>query len=162
MAVTLKGRKLYIAVTLAAGQIPIVKDVDIANAAAYAALNWTQVTGVGSIGQTGTSDNVVTYDEMDSDVLPKSKGISDAGTPQIEVSRKGTDKGQIALRAAGLTKNNYAFKILDDDSLGTNGTTTYLRGMVGGPTKPNGRQESFNLEVYTLALNQREIVVEAA
>lgn len=162
MATTLKGRKLFIAVTLAAGQIPIVKDTDIANAAAYAALNWTQVTGVGSIGQGGTSDNVVTYDELDSDVLPKAKGISNAGDPQIEVSRKGGDKGQIAMRAAGLTKNNYAFKILDDDSLGTNGTTTYWRGMVGGPTKPNGRQESFNLEVYTLALNQREIVVEAA
>lgn len=161
MAETLKNRKIYIAVTTNDGQIPLSTPNDL-NQAGFEALYWQQIKGVGSIGATGTTDNIVSYDELDSDVLPKGKGISNAGDPQIEVSRRPTDKGQIALRAAGRTKNKYSFKIVDDDSLGVNGTTAYQRGLVGGPTKPNGRQENFNLEVFTLGLTQREIVVEAA
>lgn len=161
MAETLKNRKFYIAVTLSDGQIPLSTPNDL-NQSGFAALFWQQVKGVGSIGQTGTTDNIVSYDELDSDVLPKGKGISNAGDPQLEVARRPTDKGQIAMRAAGATKNKYSFKIVDDDSLGVAGTTTYMRGLVGGPSKPNGRQENFNLEVFTLGLTQREIVVEAS
>lgn len=152
MASTLKGRTLYVCTT------PQPDDLDLA---AYKALTYVKVNGVGSVGATGTSDNIVTYDEMDSDVLPKAKGISNAGDPQIEVSRRPSDAGQIAMRAAGVTKLTYAFKILDGDSdVGIDPTTSFLRAVVGGPSKPNGRQESFNLEVYTLGVVQREIVLE--
>lgn len=152
MANTLKGRTLYVCTT------PQPADLDLAG---FKALTYTKVNGVGSVGQTGTTDNIVTYDEMDSDVLPKAKGISNAGDPQIEVSRRPSDAGQLAMRAAGVTKLTYAFKIMDGDSdVGLDPTTSFLRAVVGGPTKPNGRQESFNLEVYTLGVVQREIVVE--
>jgi len=164
MADTLKNRKFYIACTAADGPSPDPQDTDLADAAAYAALDWTQVKHVGSIGETGTKDNIVSYDEMDTDVVQKQKGISNAGDPPIEVARVGSDNGQKAMRAAGLTKNSYAFKVVDDDmpSGGTTPTIYYMRGLVGGPTRPNGRQENFNLEVYTLGLKQREIIVDAA
>jgi len=166
MADTLKNRKLYIAVTGDSGAdlyTPLVCPTDL-NQAAYEALDWTQVKHVGSIGETGTKDNIVSYDELDSDVTPKGKGISNAGDPPIECARKASDNGQKAMRTAGATKHVYAFKVVDDDmpSGGTNGTTYYNRGLVGGPSKPNGRQENFNLEIYTLGLVQREITVEAA
>jgi len=154
MASTFKGRKFFIAVTALDGQIPIQADVGLTEAE-YNALYWQQVKGIGSIGETGTRDNFVTYDYLDSDVLIKAKGISDAGDVQIEVSRKGYDKGQVAMRLAGLTKYNYAFQILDED-----GSRYFQRGLVIGPTKPNGRQENFNLEIYKLAMNQREIVID--
>lgn len=152
MADTLKGRKLYICATPQPDEI---------NEAAYKALTWVRVKHVGSIGETGTKDNILSYDEMDSDVLPKAKGISNAGDPPIELSRNATDPGQILMREAGVTKVVYAFKITDGDAeAGYNPTTYFNRAIVGGPTKPNGRQESFNLEMYTLGCVQREITVE--
>ena len=36
-----------------------------------------------------------------------------------------------------------------------------MRGLVTGPKRPNGRNEDFNLEVYTLGLTQYEIIKEA-
>lgn len=152
MAETLKGRKLYICTT---------PQPDALDRAGFEALSFTQVKGVGSIGQTGTTDNIVSYDEMDSDVLPKGKGISNAGDPPIEVSRKATDPGQIAMRNAGVTKDVYAFKIVDGDASDDfTPTTYYIRAIVGGPAKPNGRQENFDLETYVLGCVQREIVVD--
>src|SRR5690606_27926337 len=92
------------------------------------------------------------------------KGISNAGDPPIEVARNPTDLGQIALRAAAATKFNYAFKIEDNDAPSSSYTNSiyYNRGVVTGPTRPNGRNEDFILEVFTLGLNQREIVVDPA
>jgi len=154
MASILKGRKFFIAVTELDGQLPIKTDVDLTDEQ-YEALFWLQVRHVGAIGETGTRDNILLYDYLDGDVVTKVKGISDAGNVQVEVARRGQDKGQIAMRAAGITKYNYAFKIQDED-----GTAYYERGLVIGPTKPNGRQENFNLEIYKLALNQREITID--
>lgn len=156
MASTFRGRKFFIAVTVADGQTPLKVDVDLTDEQ-YEALFWQQVKSVGSIGETGTRDNFLTYDHLDDDVITKAKGLSDAGDVRVEVARRGYDKGQVAMRAAGITRYNYAFKILDED-----GTTYYERGLVIGPTKPNGRQENFNLENYRLAMNQREIVIDEA
>lgn len=162
MANTLKGRKLWIACTSAGGSTPSVQNTDLANVAAYDALLWTEIKHVGSIGESGTNTNIVSYDELGTDVTQKNKGISNAGDPQIELARFGTDAGQMALRAACLTKSNYAFKWVDDDLISTNGTTYYNRGLVTGPTRPNGRNEDFNLEHFTLGLVQLELIKEAA
>lgn len=154
MARTNKGQKVYISTTA--------QNSDLANAAAYDALTYTEVGHVGAIGESGTQTNIVNYDELGTTVVQKQKGISDAGNPTIEVARDASDAGQDALRAAALTTNNYAFKFVDNDSGGTNGTTYYNRGLVTGPTRPNGRVEDFVLEVFTLGLQQLEIVKEAA
>ena len=73
-----------------------------------------------------------------------------------------TDAGQIALRAAALTDYRYAFKFTDDDKPASDYTDTvhYNRGIVNGPVRPNGRNEDFILERFTLGLVQREVVVD--
>lgn len=161
MANTNKGRKFYISVTAADGATPESQAVGL-NQAAFEALDWTQVKHIGSITEMGTQENIVNYDELETDVIQKSKGLANAGDPTVECARTPGDNGQKAMRAAGLTKLNYAFKITDDDipSGGTTPTTYYNLGMVTGPTRPGGRAEDFILEVFTLALNQREIVVD--
>lgn len=153
MAKTLKGRTVWINCTASNGTTPQAQNSDIANAAAYAALNWTQIKNVGSIGESGPSTNLPAYDELGTDVTQKSKGITDAGNPTLEISYTAADNGQVALRAASLTNNNYAFKWLDDDNV-----VYYNRGVVTGPTHPNGRNEDFRVDVFTLGLNQREII----
>jgi len=159
MATTQAGAKFYIAVDIS--DQPVAQNTDL-DQAGYEGLTWLEVKGVGSVGETGTNTSIVSYDELSTEVTQKGKGISNAGDPEVEVRRIGTDPGQLAMRAAALTKNSYAFKYELDDSLGVNGTTFYNRGLVTGPRHPNGRNEDFDLEIYALGLNQKELTVEAA
>lgn len=149
------GWKLYICVTP--------QNEPLADATAYAALTWVQITGVGSVGETGTTTNMLTYDTWDDTVVQKAKGLSNAGDPSVEVARDPDDAGQVALRAAALTNWVYAFKMEANDKptseAGAKPTIHYNRGYVSGPTRPNGRNEDFDVEVFQLALVQKEIVV---
>lgn len=155
---TMSGGKLYVCAT------PKNTDLD---AAGFAALTWVQVKGVGSHGETGTNTNIVSYATWDTEFVQKSKGTSNAGDPEIEVARISDDAGQIILRTAGdhFNKNNYAFKIERNDAIpgvGETPTTIYNRGLVAGPRTSHGRNEDFELEIFTLALQQQQITVEAS
>jgi hypothetical protein len=159
-ALTQAGAKFYIAVDV--GGDAEVHDSDLL-LAAYEGLTWLEVKGVGNLGETGTTTNMVSYDEHATDVSQKGKGISNAGDPDVECRRIGDDPGQIQMRAATETKLSYAFKREMDNSpnaTGT-GTTRFNRGLVAGPRIPNGGNEDFDLEVYTLGLNQKQITKEA-
>lgn len=151
MANTNKGRKLYVCAT----DQPA--DLDLAG---FEALTWVEVGNVGSVGPTGTNTNIVSYDELSTEVTQKQKGISNAGDPPIECARNASDPGQIVLRTAGQTKLYYAFKIEDDDapSAGFTNSIYYNRGLVTGPVRPGGRNEDFILETFTLGLVQEEII----
>jgi hypothetical protein len=156
MADTLSGAKLYICSTA--------QNSDL-NKAAFEALTYVQIKGVGSHGETGTNTNVVSYDTWDTEFVQKAKGTSNAGDPEVELARIPADAGQVILRTAGdhFNKNNYAFKIeLNDAPSGGTPTTIFNRGMVAGPRIPFGRNEDFITEVYTLALQQQQIIVDAA
>ncbi|MBO7735342.1 MAG: hypothetical protein J6S67_22440 [Methanobrevibacter sp.] len=129
----------------------------------YESLIWTLISKVGNVGETGKSTNVLTYNTWDTEVADKAKGITDAGSPTIECAREPDDAGQEILRAAAAVGNNnkYAFKeVRADGPLGGTGTIFYNRGIVAGPTRPNGGNEDFDLEVFTLGLVQEEIIVK--
>lgn len=128
----------------------------------YNGFEWVLVSGLGNLGETGKSTNVLTYNTWETEVADKAKGITDAGSPTLEVARDPNDPGQEILRQAGAVGNNnkYAFKIQRADGpVGGVGTIQYNRGIVTGPTRPNGQNEDFDLEVFTLGLVQEEIVV---
>jgi hypothetical protein len=152
---TNSGKKLYVCST-AQGT-----DLD---ATGFAALTWVQVKGVGSHGEAGSSTNILSYDTWDTSVVQKAKGMTDAGSPEIELARIPTDAGQVILRAAALTNLNYAFKIEGNDKptteVGATPTIIYNRGLVTGPKRPLGRNEDFDLEVFTLAFQQHEVIVD--
>lgn len=129
----------------------------------YEMLDWVLISKVGNVGETGKSTNVLTYNTWDTDVADKSKGVTDAGSPTIECAREPEDAGQEILRTASAVGNNnkYAFKEERADApIGGTGTIFYNRGIVTGPTHPNGGVEDFDLDVFTLGLVQEEIVVK--
>jgi len=137
------------------------QNVDLAQVD-YEALTWVEIKAVGSRGETGKITNILNYDTWDTSVTQKAKGITDAGSPDLEVARIPTDPGQMILREAGEVgnNNNYAFREVRADGIGNNtGTVKYNRGLVTGPRSPGGRNEDFDLEVFTLAFQQEEIVV---
>lgn len=155
MAQTHKNYKVYICTTPQPSPL---------NQGEYEGLDWVEIGNVGAVGETGMQTNIVSYDELATEVTMKAKGISNAGDPTIECARNPTDVGQIALRAAAATNFIYAIKFEANDapSVGYTSSVYYNRGLVAGPTRPGGRNEDFQLEVYTLGLVQREIVVNPA
>ena len=127
----------------------------------YEGLTWVEVGSVGSIGEMGRQTNVLTYDTWGEAVVQKAKGMTNAGDVELEVARDASDAGQDILRSIAGNPDKYAFKLVyNDGSNGNTGTVVYNRGMVLGPRRPNGRNEDFILEVFTLAMIQEEIVVE--
>lgn len=142
---------------------PTPRPNELDEAAFLAITDWVPVTSMGNHGESGADTNMIDYDTWDTDVIQKAKGMTDAGSPEIEFARVGNDPGQMALRAAALTKHNYATKVVRDDALtsGGVGTQHFNRGLVAGPRRPMGRNEDFDLEVFTFGYNQREVVVEA-
>lgn len=130
--------------------------------AGFEALSWVEIGGVGSLGETGRKTNILTYDTWGDTVVQKGKGMTDAGSPELEVARNPTDPGQIILRAASAVgnNNNYAFKELRSDGLnGGGGTVRYNRGLATGPATPGGRNEDFDLEIFTLGFNMEPLIV---
>lgn len=116
----------------------------------FAALTYVDIANVGALGERGANTNIVNYDTWNTETTLKGKGITNAGDPQLEVAVDNDDAGQIALKAAGLSRSdNYAFEVTRPD-----GSVQYLRGLVTGPNEPGGRNEDFVLHTYTLALNQ--------
>lgn len=155
MANTNAGSKLYVCAT---------PQNDDLTGSEFAALTWVQVKGVGNLGETGSTTNILTYNTWDTDVAQKGKGVTNAGDPELEVARMPGDAGQDIVRAAALTNYNYAFKVerndKPNDDVDSKPTIVYNRGLVTGPRTPNGRNEDFDLEIFSLALNQRQIVVD--
>lgn len=152
---TNSGRKFYVCATAQETNL---------DAAAFALLTWVEVKGVGSLGETGNNQNILTYDEWATDVIQKGKGNTDAGSPELECRRIPTDPGQIIMRQIALLPGNYAFKTEHNNApeVGGTGTIKYNRGIVTGPRNPNGRGEDFEIDIFTLGLNQRQITVEPA
>lgn len=148
------GKKVYICATA--------QQADL-NATAFAALTWVLISGVGNFGETGDKTNILNYDTWDTQVTQKAKGITNAGDPTLELARIPTDAGQMLLHTAAATNLNYAFKIVGNDLPDADPDSTptirYNRGLVSGPTNPNGKNEDFDLEVFSLGLNQKQITV---
>lgn len=154
MGNSLQGSKVYICATAQATKP--------ADAAAYAALTWVEVKKIGNMGQIGTATNMLNYPTWGDSVVQKAKGLNDGGNPTIELMRDTADAGQDALRAAALTNLNYAVKIERNDKLTGGGTNTiiYNWGLVAGPTRPQGGNEDFDVEVFTFAFQALETVVD--
>ena len=130
--------------------------------AGFESVDWVLVGGVGSRGEMGRITNIINYDTWDDTVIQKAKGLTDAGTVDLEVARDANDEGQAILLAAAAVGNNdrYAFKEERSDGAGgTVGTVIYNRGLITGPRRPGGRNEDFDLEIYSLGFDQEELVI---
>ncbi len=153
---TMAGSKFFISTT---------QENEDLTQAEYEALDWIQVKGIGSHGETGNTQNVVSYDTWDLLFTQKAKGIANAGDPELEFARISNDPGQIALDAAARAgnPNRYAFKIERNDAPeGGSPTVFYNRGVVTGPRTQHGRNEDFDLKLYTCGLEQEQIEVPSS
>jgi hypothetical protein len=151
---TKKGSKVYVCATA--------QNADL-DQSGYEALTWVQVGKVGNVGDFGSTSTINSYDTLDEDVTQKQKGTANAGDPDIEVASLYDDAGQDILRTFGdpLEQDNMAIKVERNDApSGMTNTIHYSRGVVSGPTLVGGGSDDFELERFTVALNQLPIRVD--
>jgi hypothetical protein len=107
------GTKVYIAPAVVA--VP-------ADAAAYAALSWTEVGGVQGFPAHGDQSAELTASELGSERVKKAKGPRNAGTVSMTCTDYADDTGQAAMAAAEATEFNYPFKVTTPNRATTGGT----------------------------------------
>ena len=132
----------------------IAANVDVVDKAAYLALVYTDVPNVGSFGDTGVSQNVVSYSTWDRNVAAKGKGEADAGSPTVEfLDVASAGMTIMETNAAVDNANSYAFRVQWPD-----GTTEYNRGIVTGPMRLKGGNEDFKRVSFNLGFSQVPIL----
>jgi hypothetical protein len=133
------------------------------NRAGYEALTWVEITKIVTLPDFGVTDNIVSQDYIATDVSQKQKGYRSASDTELVVGRDHADAGQDIVRAAALTRSNYALMLVGSDSPNASATTNtirYSRGVIGGPNFTGGGGEDFDNETFQIGLNQLPIVVD--
>lgn len=93
-----------------------------ADAAAYAALTWTEIGLVESLSEYGDASTPVNFTSLGDGRVRKGKGSRDAGDMTITCGHDATDAGQQALVAAEGTNFRYPFKVEFPNKLNDEGT----------------------------------------
>jgi hypothetical protein len=127
----------------------------------FAALSWTDIGLVESIGAFGDQSSTVSGAVIGDARTRKAKGARDAGEMTITVFDGPDDTGQQALVAAEATNNNYAFRLVAPNRLTTGGTDgiEYFRGMVMGKRKNFGGNDNLVRRTFAVGINSPIIEV---
>ena len=124
----------------------------------FAALSWAvgnlvgEITDMGQIG--GRDYNVVNHLPMGSRRQQKLKGSYNSGTMQLKMGRDALDAGQITLRAALASDNDYSFRVLLQD-----GSNAYFTGKVSKLDTDIGNADQITCLTVTIEINSD--IVEA-
>jgi hypothetical protein len=151
---TATGTKLHIAPSQASTP---------ANAAAYAALTWTEVTLIEDVGEYGDASSVITAAVIGDGRMRKAKGARDAGEMPVVVFPKTSDAGQLALIAAEASYNFYPFKVTLPNRLNSGGTDeiNYFMGLVTSKRRRVGGNDNIVRDTFNIAVNSAVTVVDA-
>ncbi len=128
-----------------------------ADAAAYAALTWTEVKHVTSIPSYGAQRAVVTYQPLADGYDIKDHGFANYGSVAIEGASDNADAGQAIVKSAVETLGtNLAIKLVD-----RNGDIDYCWGKAFSKNKTPGGANSMVMTSMTVEFNAPVITVTA-
>ena len=122
-------------------------------------ITWVRINGVTEVGEGGVTTNSATQSFLGEDVDDVSKVTDTPNTVPVTISKRFGDAGQAKLAEAAGTRQIWLFKLDRDDSpdgiIPSSGE--YMRGQVGGPSKPRGDASAYQLEVYQIMQKQRPV-----
>lgn len=95
------------------------------DAAGYAALTYTEVGKVITIGELGDTSEDVTVNHLKDGRTVHINGVKDLGEVAVEIEFDGSDAGQQLIANANNTNTTHSFQIVDAD-----GHTVYFQGLV--------------------------------
>lgn len=131
-------------------------------AAEFAALTWTEIGLVESIGEYGDESSAVTGAAVGDGRTRKAKGARDAGTLALTCFHDALDAGQQALVAAEAGNSNYAFKVVLPNRPNATGTdeVNYFRGLVMSKRRNVGNNDNIVRVTFNIGVNSP--IVEVA
>lgn len=91
----------------------------------YNALSWTAVGEVVNLGEFGREYNVITHNPVGSRGTVKKKGSFNEGQIALQIGLDTDDAGQILLKAAAASDNDYSFRLTTQ-----NGDKYYFQAQV--------------------------------
>lgn len=150
------GATLYIGGALAAKTTDFVL-------ADFSGESWVQVSWMENIGAFGDEAASITFDAIEQQRTQKLKGTRNAGDMTVVCGIDYEDAGQIALRAAEATPNNYAFKVVFNDAP-TAGTPSerYFVGLVMSARETLDTANNVMKLNTTIGVNSNIVRVNAA
>lgn len=96
-------------------------------AADFSSQSWIEIGWAEAIGEFGDESSEITFDAIGEGRTQKLKGIRNAGTMACRFGVSFDDLGQVALRAAQLVPNDYAFRVdFNDAPLGGQPSRRYF------------------------------------
>lgn len=121
----------------------------------FAALTWTEVQLVQSIGDYGDASSTVKFADLGAGRNLVAKGIRDGGETSITVARAVDDDGQEALVAAEASNLRYAFKITLPNRLTAGGTDeiNYFRGLVTSKRYGGLQNDQVLMRTFVIAVD---------
>jgi hypothetical protein len=147
--VTTSGSRVYIST------ISVTSSTD--TLAEFAALSWTEIGQIETIGDFGDESPLITFSAIGAGRVFKAKGARDAGEMALTVGHDPVDPGQLALVAAELTKFNYAFRVIFADAAGPSfsNTVVYFRGMVRSQRFNPAGNDAILRRMFTIPVNSQ-------
>lgn len=151
------GAKLYIGGALAA------KSADFV-VGDFSGQSWIEVSWLENIGAFGDESTSITFNAIGEGRTQKLKGTRNAGDMAVVAGIDYLDSGQIALRAAEATPNNYAFKVQFND-MPQGGTSPSLRYFIAQVMSARETLDTANSVMKlnaTLGINSNIVRVNAS
>ena len=132
---------------------PVAETVDTVTE--YAALTWTEVQGLKSVGAFGDTATPVTSKWLNRNREFKKKGTFDGGSPAFVVDMIQDDPGQMLVEAALADPSDYAFKIEIPNRPGASGKNglRYFSGQVMSFPEEIGAADSPITSTFGVGVN---------
>ena len=144
--VTASGTTIGISTTVPASTVDTLSE--------YAALTYTTVAGVMTLGSFGDVANLVTFATIGDGRMRKLAGARDAGTLTFQVAFEGLDTGQLAMIDANDDGQQYAFKVVTNDGQSPNADSEwYFSGLVTSASLDVGTNDSVLAMTFNVAVN---------
>ena len=152
--VTVRGTTFGISTVVAASTVD--------TSGEYAALTYTTVGGVRTLGEFGDESQLVKFEVIGDGRTRQLAGSKDAGVIECLCAFDITDAGQLAMVAAFDSGGEYAFKVKPDDIASGTDTVWYFRGPVTSKRIVAGENNSVLSIRFNVAVNSEVIQVAGA
>lgn len=126
----------------------------------YAALTYTEVGEIESIGEWGDESADITFTSLKDARTRHKKGARDAGTMSLVVGADPADAGQALMVTAEASKFDYAFKVVENDQITPstgNPTTSYFHGQVRSKKKNIGDNSNITRRTFEIGVNSETV-----
>jgi hypothetical protein len=127
------------------------------DAAGFAALTYTDIGEVLSVGQIGREFTDVTYNTLKERGTLHLKGSFDFGTNEVQIGIDDDDAGQVLLVAAEASDDPYAFKFTFKD-----GSVKYFQSLVFSFAEQGGDSDTVRIANVNLSIDRQGIISVAA